>query len=327
MILKIMGLLSLLAASFPAMSKDQYEWYATECAPKHYPMQIIRGTFIYHGEKERGLYIPSGGTLTKGWGDPISDHAVGKFKPLPDRLDITFFSYAEKQFYRGQFDLPYEKIKKLFEDGFDDGKRHETYGRIMTGIAPGGAVAVWLLGAVTVEVLYGQAQKVDLDPSRAFGVPFKDKEDSDEYIAKQLPNSLKPEEIESLKKNGIPFGLWARYRNRYNWKPVIVKAEAPDGMSAHFLNGESIADWYPDKEPAASLRPVIQRISFMTSVNGKKVAIQAEFDELETMAAFEKLGSKGEKVYLEFEPQVPRANTRIRLYNDKESIELKKFKT
>jgi hypothetical protein len=47
----------------------KFEWDATESAPKHYPMEIIQGDFIYHGEKERNLYIPSGGTLTKSiWG-------------------------------------------------------------------------------------------------------------------------------------------------------------------------------------------------------------------------------------------------------------------
>jgi len=73
-------------------------------------------------------------------------------------------------------------------------------------------------------------------------------------------------------------------------------------------------------------RLVPERLSFMTAVNGRKVVIDPVFDELETMAAFEKLGGKGEKLTLEFKPGLPAANTRIRLYNDKESIELKKFK-
>lgn len=46
------------------------------------------------------------------------------------------------------------------------------------------------------------------------------------------------------------------------------------------------------------------------------------------MSAFEKLGANGEKVYIEFDAQMPRENMKIRLYNDKEArdvIELKKF--
>ena len=60
-------------------------------------------------------------------------------------------------------------------------------------------------------------------------------------------------------------------------------------------------------------------------MNDKKLFFEVEFDEFETMAAFEKLGANGKKVYLEFDPRLPKVETRVRLYNDKESIELKKF--
>ena len=60
-----------------------------------------------------------------------------------------------------------------------------------------------------------------------------------------------------------------------------------------------------------------------------------DFDPVELMEAFEKLGAHGEKVFIEFDAQVPVTNMRIRIYNDtkpkdektpKEFIELKKFK-
>ena len=60
-------------------------------------------------------------------------------------------------------------------------------------------------------------------------------------------------------------------------------------------------------------------------MKGKKTLYEITFDEFETMAAFEKLGANGKKVYLEFEPRLPRTQIKARLYNDKESIELKKF--
>src|SRR5690625_444757 len=93
-----------------ADSSDKFDWKATESAPKNFPIQIINGTFIYHGRSDgAGLYVPSGGLLDKGWGEMISSHIVGPdLKPLPDRLKITFFSYLEDQFYEGVFDLPYE---------------------------------------------------------------------------------------------------------------------------------------------------------------------------------------------------------------------------
>lgn len=97
---------------------EKFDWSTTESAPNDYPMRIIRGTFIYRGEQSNGLYVPSGGTLSKGWGIGISSHVVGPdTKPLPDRLDISFISLAENQFYQGSFDLPYNEILSLFREG------------------------------------------------------------------------------------------------------------------------------------------------------------------------------------------------------------------
>ena len=326
--ISMISLLSLLTGCSDTMSKNdtKFEWDATESAPKYYPMEIIRGTFVYHGEKERGLYIPSGGTLKAGWGQPISSHDVGEaYKALPDRLKITFFSYAEKQFYQGEFELPYEKILTLFREGVAANARLPTYSRIMAGIAPGGVVVVWLTGQVTTEIFVGQAEKVELDPGRAFALPFTSKEQSDAYIAKQLVNVLTPEELDSLKQNGIPFGLWSRYRNHYDWYPVLIEGRKPDNTDVKFVNGEYIGIWdFDDAKALETPRPVPKRMSFIAILNGKKTIYQMSFDEFETMAAFEQLGSNGEKVYLEFDPKMPRSQTRVRLYNDEESIVLKK---
>lgn len=323
-----------ITGSCHAMSDNAttFEWGATESAPKHYPMEIIQGTFIYHGEKEHGLYVPSGGTLDAGWGTNISNHVVGpKLKPLPDRLKIIFFSYAEKQFYKGEFDLPYDKILALFRQGvaeskqLEENKGYPTYTDIMVGIAPGGVVAVWVKGRKKIEVFFGQAQKVELDPGRAFALPFDSKKESDTYIREGLEEALTPEELESLKKDGIPFGLWSRYRNRYTWLPTFVEGSMPDYINAIFLNGENNLRWFLDdkKEPSIPL-PVPSEMTFFAMAKGEKFLYRLTFDELETMAAFEKLGAQGQKVYLEFEPRAPRTEIKARLYNDKESIELKK---
>ncbi len=53
---------------------------------------------------------------------------------------------------------------------------------------------------------------------------------------------------------------------------------------------------------------------------------QLEFEEFELMAAFEKLGAKGERVNIEIEPREPRSASQVRVYNDKESIVLKHTK-
>ena len=52
-----------------AMSKEvtEFDWYAVATAPRYYPMEVVNGTFFYKGQ-DYGVTIPSGGTLTQGWG-------------------------------------------------------------------------------------------------------------------------------------------------------------------------------------------------------------------------------------------------------------------
>ena len=245
---------------------------------------------------------------------------------MPDRLKITFFSNAENQFYQGEFNLPYEKILTLFRKGVAANKEEPTYSGMMVGIAPGGAVAVWVEGTENVEVFFGQAQKINLDPGSAFALPFKNKQESDAYIAEGLVEAITPDELASLKKDGIPFGLWARYRNRYDWVPTFSEGHKPAYVNAIFVNGENSRRWFLDGKKSPHIpRPVPTKVSFETLVNGEEVIFRVNFDEFETMAAFEKLGANGQKVTLEFEPRLPRTQTKVRLRNDKESIELKKI--
>jgi len=320
----------LLTGCSNVMTKNntKFEWSATECGPEGYPMEIIKGTFLFKGE-EHGLYIPDGGTLNGDWGDPTSSHGSIKHT-LPDRLEITFFSYTEKQFYRGEFDLPYDRIVELFQKGLKEQKEEKkefpTYSKMMVGIAPGGAVAVWVTGGPGVEVFFGQAEKVELNPIFAFNLPFESEEESDAYIAKQLPNSLSTEELESLEKNGIPFGLWSRYRARYHWI-ATAKGDSIYGFNIKYVNGESERGHFPFVEDdKLRLLPVPLQMYFETN----KYIYRVNFDDLEIVSAFEQLKShenlteEGRRIAMEFDLQYPRSNSRVRLYNVKESIELKK---
>ncbi len=310
-----------------AMNKTEFDWYATESAPEHYPMEIRRGTF-YYKEQDHGLYIPSGGTLNAGWGQMISSHVTGSDKkPLPDRLEVTFFSYTEKLFYHGKFDLPYDEILSEFRQAYKEEPNDPYYNGIMVGIAPGGAVSVWLKGYRRKEVFFGQADKMDLDPFESFGLPFKSREESDAYLAKQLVNVLEPEELESLEKNGVPFGTWARYRNLYRWIPAYKEGKMPtkNEINVHYLNGElSRIPTTFTEEMANTPRPLPRELKFSVDMGKKRILYIIRFDEFELMDAFEKLGANGEKVTIEFDAQLPRHLMKIRVHNDKESIDLVK---
>lgn len=327
------GLCLFLTSCGGGMSKNatEFDWHATEAAPRHYPMEIIQGTFFYK-DQDHGLYIPSGGTLHAGWGVKNSHHVTGPDKkPLPDRVKVVFYSYTEKQFYRGDFELPYEKILSLFRQAYIDEPSKPYYRAIMIGIAPGGAVSVWLKGSRTTEVFFGQAEKIDVDPSNGFNLPFDSKAESDAYVEGIITDSLDASELESLKKNGVPFGTWARYRNLYKWAPVYPEGKYPrqKEMPITFLNGENY--WEStvfNDELINTARPLPRNLHFSVDMGDESILYMIEFEEFELMEAFEKLGANSEKVYIEFDAQIPRENMKIRLYNNKDPkdvIELKKF--
>ena len=106
-----------------------------------------------------------------------------------------------------------------------------------------------------------------------------------------------------------------------NSSVLVGEAHKPEYFNVVYLNGEFFGEWVSgDTKKPAVLRPVPSKISFRTS---NRALYEIKFDEFETLDAFEKLGANGKKVYLEFEP-LTKIKIKVRLYNDKESIELKK---
>ncbi len=327
-----------------AMSKDpskvtNFKWYAVATAPRDYPMEVISGTFFCKG-MNAGINIPSGGTLTTGWGESASAYVGSdEVPPLPDRVQVKFYSYVEKQVYEAEFALPYDLILAKFQQQMKEYPNENNYSSFLLGIAPGGAMSVWLEGTRVIEVFFGQAKKVEMTPSAAFDLPFKSKEQSDDYIDSALGDSVTPEQLAYIKTHGAPIGIWARYRHLYKWSPVYKEGKnATDSeMTALYLNGERYdAPTYFNDELAKTPKPLPIQLKFSAQATKDEAPFYViDFEPVELMEAFEKLGAHGEKVYIEFDAQVPVTNMKIRVYNDtkpkdaktpKEFIELKKFK-
>lgn len=154
-ILAFVGLSLINCGIMFSKNKTKFHWLATESAPKNYPMRILSGDLLYHNTSG-GLYIPTAASIGYYWGDGKSTHVVGEtYKPLPDKLDIKFFSFWENKLYHGEFDLPYDKILAMFKAGVAADKERPNFDTIMVGVAPGGAVSVWLDGKETREVFFG----------------------------------------------------------------------------------------------------------------------------------------------------------------------------
>lgn len=319
------GLLSsLLCLIGYGSNPNKFDWKATESSPANFPMEIISGTLINHGERRIGLYIPAGKTIYYGWGQMVLSHLVGPdLKPLPDRLEITFFSFLENQHYRGTFNLPYDDILAMFREG-ENPEGDPTYDRIMVGVAPGGTVAVWLTGRYkTTEIFFGKADPVELD-LLAFGQIISDR---DAYVRAELEDTIGVELLSKINTAGIPFEKWSDLRKRYNWKPVFPRGNAPrDGAMTDFFNGELEHVVLPMSDEVASTKRAVPRKMQFTyrSPDGWSHFYIIHFDEEETTQAFEDLGSNQRPLHLEFYPARVLSDTQIKLSNEDESITLNK---
>lgn len=307
-------------------NKTKFHWLATESAPKNYPMRIINGTFYYHNEKG-GLYVPTAAAINPHWGTGRSTHVVGEdFKPLPDRLDIRFFSFTENKLYQGSFDLPYEKILALFREGVARDKDRPTFNTIMAGVAPGGIVSVWLTGRETREVFFGQAEPYEDD---LFDITQRKINDRDDYVRRNIIEMIGIEKLTDIEKNGVPLGLWEKYRTPYKWSPIFkTEKKMSTYLSLSFFNGENYRFDYPlNKNVMAKGRPLPLLISFGCYIEGteKQYFFTVRFDEKELYETFDKLGGTEELVNIEIEPFLPKKLTKVRLYNSKGSVELKNY--
>ncbi len=321
------------ALTTTGVEMKKFEWLATEGAPRNYPIKIVSGDLRYHN-KSGSQYVPHGVRLQNGWGEGRSTH-VGSddLKPLPDHLDITYFSYTEDLFYEGSFELPYEEILSLFQKGFysPNEEGNITYSYIVVGVAPGGSVAVWLWGLERkTQVFFGQANKIDGDWRWINKNPNITRA---EYVRLGIEESLRLSGVpELLKEQEVPIGRWSGYQVRYHWQPEFTGMTLRHGRVnlINYFNGEQDYLNYPlELDVVDDTRAVPSRINFtFEDKGGYGRTLELDFDESEIFAAYQKLGNKHQPLKLEFllEPAGNNLNFTVLLKNMDGAIELTRSK-
>jgi hypothetical protein len=310
---------------------EKFKWIPTECAPRKYPVKIIEGDFIF--KNGRSIYIPDGKLMSNGWGETGSAHVVGEdFKPIPVKMEICWFSYTEDKFYAGSFDLPYRKILNLFREGFTEShtKEKTTYNGIIAGMAPGGEISLWVVGAgTTVEVASFQAREADIDWKRVLDNPDTSRQD---YIRSVLleDEDFSEEELASLKKTGVPQGLFKnKYRERYDWKHRVVGAPKIFFVTFDMFNGERLPESsgllesavFPDRAV-----PKSAAVGWFDSA-GRKLTQEIHFDETEIFEAFHKFQEMNPGGTYEMELQISSASTLIWAFLEDETHRVEFEKT
>lgn len=331
--LPILFLIFFMIYSNSGEAVEKYKWQASESAPKNFPMKIVSGTLTTITNDL--IYIPANSKIHLGWGLAISSHIVGDvLKSLPVKLQITFFSYTENIFYKGEFDLPYDKILALFKTGYysQNIDADTTYTRIVTGVAPGGNVSVWLVGPnKTTQVFFGTAVKVDIDWRVINDNPNYSRE---EYVRLGVEEALSYEALHTLHDYGVPIKKWLIYQQKYLWNPKIIGMELRDKFinTVTYFNGELDYIYYPIKtESNKAKRAVPKDIRFVwKETNEQNTLYEIFFDESEIFDVFEKLN--GSNDILELEIKLIKDNNQKKLsvalknYNLDKGLYLNKFR-
>ena len=311
-----------------ANAQPEYEWGVAVNTPIGYPIRFYAGRvggMSIIGELYSKLREPD-------WGNAFGYESTS-MEELPQNVDMVWLSYKEDCFYRLKTAIDYEKVAKLFREGFDErvpnGEvRHATYDTIVVGIAPGGVVVLWVgSGYFPIkEIGRYQAEKIELREPEGLDNHERlifSKEDREEVLNSDLtiPKAVR----EANKNKPIPFGLWDSYRNhQYQWFPVY---EIPNGkigdVRVRYWNGEAGTTLYTDfasymgkkdffylEEPIQK-RPLFKElvISYKAE-SGQKYLAEVSFDWEAVVAAYQKVfGKETNKVTAHLDIRVNRANT------------------
>ena len=323
-----------------ANAQPEYEWGIAVNTPIGYPIRFYAGRvggMSITGELYSELREPD-------WGCAFGYESTSMDK-LPKSVDMVWLSYKEDCFYRLKTAIDYEKIAKLFREGFDErfsnGKmNHTTYNTVVVGIAPGGVVVLWVgSGYFPIkEIGRYQAEKIALREPE--GLDNHQRLIFDKEYAKRLltNNTIIPEDFrEANKDKPIPFGLWDSYRDhQYQWYPTF---EIPNGrigdVDYQYWNGEADSFFFTDfvvsegqkdvfapKELYHDIRklPLFKEIRFnYKAEDGIKYGVLVQFEWEDILATYKKVfGERPEEVKAHLDIRINRINSylTVRLVGD-----------
>lgn len=264
----IYALLSLLGLNFqscggqiPNNKKDKdmtngYTWGPAASAPLMFHADS-RYVIFYVGEDNAPypvIYSSLGGGIANG----SSNAALNAFDTqmaMPNGFQTIWLSFAERKVYRGDFaftEEQKERYKQLFVQGFETTEKkndsielvHETYTTFCVTFIPGGRALLHITGpGRRVYVDSFQCEELKDITLEELNFPYETKCNSlQEYFDKALKYEEFHLMLAYIKEHGIPFKLWDRYLERFNYK-IKVEFENEETVidpdyGYYFTNGE-----------------------------------------------------------------------------------------
>ena len=315
------------------MNEPEYEWGISVNAPIGYPIHVYAG-------RVGPQYITSDlwcSTEEPDWGSAYVNEGNDP-KELPKDIDIVWFSFIENCFYNLQASLDYEKIEKLFKEGFEQRIRygelhHTTYNGLVVGLAPGGTVVVWVGKGYSPITEVGRFQASQIYLTETSDMDSHERLIFDKEYRKSLataPNIVPLEVQKANEGKPIPYNLWDRYaETQYRWYPTF---EIPDGKMGdvffRYWNGEANTIFYTDLEPTTEREtilkpkvcqepieklPLYKKISInYKAVDGIKYAATITFDWEQSVETYKKVfGEHPEEVTAQLYFRLNRNNTHV----------------
>lgn len=276
-------------------------------APKGYPVELVDGYCGYFKEdgKPTGGFFGSAGL---GW-DDFGSVGTSTVYGFPKRVRLRWLSLAENQFYELDAELPMEKMRQLYAQGYRSPVKTTHYTgndvledisigqwRPFTGfvfmLAPGGGVIVKLIGREARELAYFQAKKTDMPWHDFQNVPKERVGDRNEWVKKMYDITAKeyPIEYAQVMNKQIPYGLWDDvYRRRYPWHVSTTSPLAYREYNVEYLNTERFMIWGDQVEQDLLLadRPAPAKLKvFFKDADGRRLRGFLRFDEVSVAKAF-----------------------------------------
>lgn len=276
---------------------NAHPWWPTECAPEDAPAFVVGGELTWPGGSAA---LPGQRIARNGWGRRGSTRLVGELaKPAPDALALTWFSYREDCAYRGRFPLPQARIAALMAQGVVAGpqRRRVPWDRIVVGMAPGGAVAVWLAaGATTCEVATFRAAPCELPWTRVLDNPQVPRE---QHLRQVLADAAPLGSLLAQGETGQPLATWLRRHTRWEWAATVARPAVATRLVVRGWNGER-EPWFVDGGfPARAARAAPRELQLdWTDQAGTRRGAQVMFDEDEVYRAFGRLAGPGGRLPL-----------------------------
>ena len=230
-------------------TRTKFPWTPNISAPRNYPVEIKYAYLCYGTEGDRYPVLSSGSCdgigVSKG-AVSFEDYEKEGGLDIPNGIEIVWLSFAESKIYKLHTTFSQnlqDEMLRLFREGFYVTKfdKHKTYSTLLMTMLPGGKVWLYMdgMGRTVLVCDTLQAEPIEMTLEEF----DKDASYVSNSVQEYIEASVDKEQKAGIKANGIPFELWERYRERFNYD---FKFEFEDknskidslSLAYNFINGE-----------------------------------------------------------------------------------------